>query len=309
MTWRHVLFILICSLAVLLFWIPLTTVCRLSQHQEMYSHTLMIVPMSLGLVHLKRKKIFRDVHYSLGLGVVLVFTGMVLDWLSRRPLPNLNQNDYLSLAVFSFLVVLIGGFVLCYGSKAVRSAAFPLAFLLLMVPIPGFLAERMVFALQKGSAEVTDALFRLSGVPFFREGFTFSLGNVTIEIAHECSGIRSSLALFITSLLAGHVFLRSNWRRVFLSVLVILVAIIKNGVRIVTLSLLAAYVDEGFLTGSLHHRYGGVALSLLALAVLVPVLWLLQRQERSVQSDGPGRRQTKGRFVPELEGRSGSARG
>jgi exosortase len=284
MTWRHVLFTVLYVLAVLLFAVPLTTLCRLSQQQAMYSHTLVITPISLGLVYLNRKRIFRDVHYCFSLGVVLLIAGMILYWLSHRLALKLDQNDYLSLAVFSFVIVLIGAFVLSYGTKAFRAAAFPLLFLVLMVPVPGFLLERVILVLQKGSAEVADALFKMSGVPVLRQGFTFALPRVTINIAHECSGVRSSLALFITSLLAGYLFLRSKWRRVLFSVLVILVAIIKNGLRIVTLSLLAAYVDGNFLTGSLHHRYGGAVFSLVALAFLVPVLWLLQKQERGAQS-------------------------
>jgi len=301
MTGRYVLFTVICVLAVLLFEAPLTTLCRLSQQQEMYSHTLVIAPISLGLVYLNRKRIFRDVHYCFGLGVGLLIAGMMLFWLSHRLSLNLDQNDYLSLAVFSFVIVLIVGFVLSYGTKAFRAAAFPLLFLLLMVPVPGFLLERIILALQRGSAEVVDVFFKLSGVPVLRQGFTFALPRVTIDIAHECSGIRSSLALFITSLLAGSVFLRSKSRRGVLSLFVVPVAIIKNGVRIVTLSLLAAYVDRSFLTGSLHHRYGGAVFSVLALAAMVPVLWLLQRQERNSQSCRPRAEQTRGRFVPETE--------
>jgi exosortase len=301
MTWRYVLFTVICVLAVLLFEVPLSTLCRLSQQQEMYSHTLVIGPISVGLVYLNRKRIFRDVRYCFGLGVVLLIAGIMLYRLSHRLSVNLDQNDYLSLAIFSFVVVLIGAFVLCYGTKAFRAAAFPLLLLLLMVPIPGFLLEGIILELQKGSAEVTDALFKLSGVPVLRQGFTFVLPRVTIDIANECSGIRSSLALFITSMLAGYLFLRSAGRRVFLSAFVISVAIIKNGVRIVTLSLLGAYVDRSFLTGSLHHRYGGVVFSLLALAVLVPVLWLLQKQERSAQSCRLRAEYRRGRFVAETQ--------
>ena len=301
MTWRYVLFTVICVLAVLLFEVPLTVLCRLSQQEEMYSHTLVIAPISLGLVYLNRKRIFLDIRHCVGLGVVLLVAGMILYWLDHRLSPKLDQNDYLSLAVFSFVIVLIGAFVLCYGTNAIRAAAFPLLFLLLMVPVPGFLLERIVLALQRGSAEVADVLFKLSGVPVFRQGFTFALPSVTINIAHECSGIRSTLALFITSLLVGYVFLRSKWRRGILALSVVPVAIIKNGVRIVTLSLLAAYVDRGFLTGSLHHRYGGALFSVLALAALVPVLWLLQRQEGSSQGCRPRAQVTRSRFVPETE--------
>jgi exosortase len=301
MTQRNVLFTGICVLELLLLAVPLGTLWSLSQQEEMYSHALAIAPISLGLIYLNRKRIFREVHYCVGLGVVLLVAGMMIYWLSQRPSLNLNQNDYLSLAVFSFVVVLIGGFALFYGTQAFRAALFPLLFLFLMVPIPRFLLEGIVVALQRGSAEVTHALFRLSGVPVFRQGFTFSLAGVTIEVAQECSGIRSSLALVITSLLAGYVFLRSKWRRALLSVFVIPVAIIKNGVRIVTLSLLSVYVNKGFLTGSLHHRYGGAVFSPLALAVLVPVLWLLQKSESNVQTPGSMTERTRGHFVPETE--------
>jgi exosortase len=298
----NLLFAVICVLALLLFWMPLTTLCRLSQQQDMCSLALLILPMGLGLVYVERKKIFFDVSYCFGVGMGLVLAGIVLRWLDEKHLQHLGQNDCLSLAVFSAVVVLMGGFVLCYGSKAFRAALFPLLLLLLMVPIPGFLLERIVAALQRGSAEVTDVLFRLSGVPVFRQGFNFSLAGVTIEIAQECSGIRSTMALFITSLLAGHVFLRSTWRRVFLSVFAIAMGIVKNGVRIVTLSLLGVYVDSRFLTGRIHHQYGGTLFTPLALAVLVPVLWLLQKSENNVQNSGPrGEHPPKGRFVPEME--------
>ena len=298
---RNLLFAMFCVLALLLFLMPLTTLCRLSLQQDVYSQALLILPISLGVLYVERKRIFFDVCYCFWLGTVLVLAGVMLYWLDEKYLPHLSQNDHLSLAVFSFIIVSIGGFVLSYGSKAFRAALFPLCFLLLMVPIPGFLLERIVLALQRGSAEVTYALFRLSGVPVFRQGFTFSLAGVTIEIAQECSGIRSTLALFITSLLAGHVFLRSTRRRVFLSVFAIAMGIVKNGVRIVTLSLLGVYVDSGFLTGRLHHRYGGTVFTPLALAVLVPVLWLLQKSESNVQNPRSRGEHTKGRFVPEME--------
>jgi exosortase len=300
MTRRNTLFAVICVVALLSFWMPLTTLYGLSGQpdQEMYSHTLLILPMSLGLVYLRRRQIFFGVRYCFRLGMVALFGGVMLYWLAHRHSHDLSQNHYLSLAVFAFVLVLIGGFVVCYGGQAFRTAAFPLLFLLLMMPVPEFLLERIVFALLRGSAEVADAFFKLSGVPVFRQGFTFFLPNITIDITQECSGIRSTLALFITSLVAGYVFLQSKWRRAFLSMFVIAVGIIKNGVRIVTLSLLAAYVDKGFLTGSLHHRYGGTVFSLLALAVLGPVLWLLQRQERGVEY--PARFADHSNYIPPL---------
>ena len=111
-----------------------------------------------------------------------------------------------------------------------------------------------------------------------RRGLIFILPQVSIEVAKECSGIRSTQALLITCLLAGHLFLRANWRRAALLVAAVPVLIIKNGVRIATLTLLAVRVDPSFLTGRLHHQ-GGFVFFALAMLILLPLLWLLQKTE------------------------------
>ena len=61
----------------------------------------------------------------------------------------------------------------------------------------------------------------------------------------------------------------------------LLIMVVKNGIRIATLTILAQYVDPGFLYGRLH-REGGVVFFLLGLVLLLPILWLLQRSEKPV---------------------------
>jgi exosortase len=106
---------------------------------------------------------------------------------------------------------------------------------------------------------------------------------VTIEVAQECSGIRSSLVLLGVSLVASHWFLRSAWTKAILILVTVPLAIAKNGMRIVTLSLLSVYVDPGFLTGRLHHQ-GGIVFFSVALVLLVSMLLVLKRSE----GEGPG---------------------
>ena len=86
------------------------------------------------------------------------------------------------------------------------------------------------------------------------------------------------MALVISGDLAGHFFLRGGWQKGFLMLVIVLLTILKNGVRIVTLSLLYIYVDEGFMAGNLHQR-GGIVFFLMALALLMPLLWILCRTE------------------------------
>jgi exosortase len=127
---------------------------------------------------------------------------------------------------------------------------------------------------------MTYALFKIAHVPFLRHGLQFSLPRVDIEIAPQCSGIRSSISLFLAGILSGHIFLQSNWKRVCLNLCTIPVVIFKNALRIATIALLGSYVDLGYLHGTLHH-YGGLVFSVVALVILMALIVFLRRLERS----------------------------
>jgi exosortase len=127
---------------------------------------------------------------------------------------------------------------------------------------------------------VSAVLFRATATPFHRDGFVFDLPNLVIEVADACSGLRSSIALTLTSLLGGYTFLQSSIARSALLLAVLPVTIVKNAIRIVTLWLLAIHVDPTFVTGRLHHNRG-VAFFLMALALLAPWLVFLRRLETS----------------------------
>ena len=122
-------------------------------------------------------------------------------------------NTRLVLLTLSFLCFLAAGGFFFFGRGWMRSAAFPLAYLIFMVPMPDAMADALETASKYASAEVANLFFHLSGTPFLRAGLFFQLPNITIEVAQECSGIRSSWVLFMTSILAANLFLKTPWRR------------------------------------------------------------------------------------------------
>ena len=275
---HHLWFALFLILSLLAFGGSLGGLVRLAAQDDRYSHVLLIPVITVCLVYLRRRRIFASPRFCPSKSAPLLVIGIALYYLAQNQLPALNSNDHLSVVVLAMVLVWTAGFVLCYGAQSFRAALFPLSFLLLMVPIPTVALDKTVRFLQKGSAIATYALFKLLRVPVLWQDFRFVLPGVQIEIAKECSGIRSSQSLFITSIIAGYVFLQSNWRRVVFSLLTIPVVIVKNAVRVVTLSCLGVYVDQGFLHGRLH-RYGGLPFSLVSLAILVPLLFALQKRE------------------------------
>jgi exosortase len=261
--------------SVLVFWRSLSMLVQYSLEHEFCSHILLIAPLSLFLLYRDRTKIFLRLSSSFIAGSTLLLVGIVGYEVSGRWLPVLGQNDALTVSVVSIVMVWFGGFFLFFGATAFRKALFPMLFLILMAPLPSALLGRAIYGLQVGSTAISYWLFQLVGVPVLQEGFVLHMPTLSIEVAKECSSIRSSLALFITALLAAHLFLRSIGEKVALVAVAIPLALVKNGIRIVTLSLLSIYVDRGFLTGRLHHE-GGVVFFLLDCIILFGLLRLFQ---------------------------------
>jgi exosortase len=245
-----------------------------AQSDSSASHVIAVPLVSLTLIVLDRGRVFSTVTTAklAGLAVMLCGAGLSLAGFAR------DGSGALALQVAGLVICWIAGFVLIYGVPAARRAAFALAFLLFTIPPPPMVVDAATQVLKAGSSETVAGLFNLVGTPHYREGHVFALPGLTIEIGDECSGIRSSTALLLTSLVAGHLFLRRGWARAALLMAVLPVAILKNGIRIVSLSLLSLHVDPSFLTGQLHHE-GGIVFFLLALGLFMPILFLLRRSE------------------------------
>ncbi len=256
---------------------PMKNLLASSSKGEYYSHIVLIPLVSAYLIYDKRKTIFSNADSLCPLGGAVSGIGAALYVFGVGRLGALNQNDYVSLLTLSSIVFWTGGFLLLSGRKAFQKASFPILLLIFMVPVPSLLMDKIIYGLQIGSTEVSEILFIVTGIPFQREGFVFHLPGVSVEIAEQCSGIRSSLALLITSVLAGHFFLGRFWKKLTLALLVFPVTIVKNAVRIITLSLLGAYVDERWLTGSFLHQSGGFVFFIPALGFLGLALWTLRR--------------------------------
>lgn len=265
-------------LSILIFRAPVMALIRLALSQDDASHLILIPFISAVVVYLERDKVFRSVSSDRLLGSAFLLIAGCLAFVCRFALGDSRLGLPLSGWILTLVLVWVSGFAFFFGKAALKSASFAVLFLLLMVPIPSFLLDRIIYLLQEGSAWITGVLFDLTGVPALREGLVFHLARVSIEIAKECSGIRSSMALLILALLVAHFRLRSFWNQVLFVAFGLFMMILKNGIRIATLTLLAIYVDRDFLFGRLHHQ-GGVVFFVLALLLLLPLLFFLERRE------------------------------
>jgi exosortase len=274
LTRRHLLFGAFCLVAAGLYADALLALYQYARADSSASHLILMPVIAAGLVYQARTMIFAVASVDLTFGGIVTGAGLALG-LGVPASGSYEGSASLGVAILSLVTIWVGGFTLIYGRHALRRAAFPLLFLGLTIPIPLVLLKSAVDGLKAGSAAVVEILFTLTGTVYHRDEFIFYLPGVAIEIADACSGIRSSIALTLTAVLAGYLYLDSPAKRVVLILAVLPVAILKNAIRIATLTLLSIHVDPSFLSGQLHHD-GGVVFFLLGLVMMVPVLAALR---------------------------------
>ena len=245
-------FALLCLVSLVLWWHTLVATFGLALRNDAYTHILLILPISIALIvsEWRSRKAQPEPNFRVGLAllVLAVLIGFIGGrWWGPASLP---ADVQLSLGMLAVVTWWIGSFVCCFGTRISRMFIFPLCFLLWLVPLPEFALNHIVSFLQQGSAYAARLLFVIAGVPVTQDGVRLSIPGLTLEVAKECSSIRSSLMLLVTSMVLAHLLLRSAWGKGLVILAAIPLAIAKNGFRIFTLSMLAVYVDPGFLHGS-----------------------------------------------------------
>jgi|KBSSwiS6_1023812.scaffolds.fasta_scaffold03771_2 exosortase len=276
---RDKLFLLSVAATTLIAWHPLRALLDAALKHEQNSHILLVLPIVVGLLYLEGAgRNIKPETAALPGAVLLVVSGL-LAITSFHYGRAMGPANTLSLSIAALVFAWLGLVFAFYGVHIFKKCIFPLLFLLLLVPLPPSVLNAVTYTLQYGSTRATEALFIAFGIPVAREGFVLFLPSIDIEVAAECSGIRSSMMLVLTCVVLGHLFLRSPWRQCVLFVSVIAVTILKNALRIFTLATLAMYVDPSWIEGDFHHLYGGSIFFALAMAIILVVLRLLRRSE------------------------------
>ena len=274
-------FFLATAILVFCFGKPLFDLLQLAAKDDLYSYIPLIPLISIYLVWLQKKNLphFSEPARKLA---ALFFAGGLMTiagyWFVIRSASHANE-DYLALTIFAFLLFFTGVCCLFLGKDMLRAIAFPIGLLVFMIPFPEFVRHGIEAFLQHGSAAVADGLFKLSGMPVYQDGLMFRLPGFNLEVAPECSGIRSSLVLFIMSLLTGYLFLRKPWNRTMLALAVIPLALLRNGFRVFVIGQLCVRVGPEMIN-SYVHRHGGPLFFILALIPLFLLLIFLRKSEQ-----------------------------
>jgi exosortase len=246
-----------------------------------YSHGYLIPPIAAYLAWERRKK-FAAAPTGSSLAGLLLVLGSVF----------VLAVGVLGIELFLTRVSLIGSLagtlLFLYGWARLRVMVFPLAFLLLMVPIPAIIFNQIAFPLQLIASQFGEAVIRAVDIPVLREGNVLILANISLEVAEACSGIRSLISLLTLGIVFGYVGDARNWVRVLIALSAIPVAVIANGARVAGTGVAAHYYGQAAAEGFFHEFSGWlVFIAAFAMMLLFHRVLVLVAPERRPSADSP----------------------
>lgn len=180
---------------------------------------------------------------------------------------------------FSLVLALCGCALFWLGREAFKLLAFPLLFLVFMIPVPAIVYDAVAFPLKLFVSWLSVGALKMMGVMVVREGNVIMFPNITLEVVDACSGLRSLTSLITLGAAYALVMCRRTWLRLTLVACTIPIAVGTNALRVIVTGLLArhygAAAAEGF-----FHEFAGLVVFALALVILAGLHQTLRRLGR-----------------------------
>jgi len=260
---------LVLGALLLVYWSVLSGLVSAWSTDDNYSHGFFIVPLALYFAWERRNKIAAAPIRPSAFGLVVMAGSLFL------LIAGLLGAE-LFLSRVSILGAIAGGILFLYGWPTLGALLFPLAFMLLMIPLPAIIFNKIAFPLQLLASHVGESTISAMNIPILREGNVLILANATLEVAEACSGIRSLVSLFTLGIVFGYFVDRRPWVRAIIALSAIPVAILANGVRVASAGIAAHHFGAAGVEG-LFHEFSGWVVFVLAFVMMFALQRLLHR--------------------------------
>lgn len=241
---------------------------------EAFQHGWVIIPIASWVVWTirDRLKTLPLQGHKAGLWVI----GLALLMHLFEKAIDLNGPSPLSIPIF------VAGTVLYFaGKEYLKALAFPIAYLIFMIPIPGGFTEIISFPLRMLATNLSRVIAGLFGVQIFGSGMNLQFGQphgtewLSLEVADPCSGLHSIMAIkALHAIFAYFSRLSLGWKWV-LFMCALPIAVLSNLTRIVGIILIGAYWSKDFAVG-LFHTYSPFILYPIALLILISIGRMLE---------------------------------
>ena len=239
-----------------------------------YSHGFLIVPIAAYLAWERRDRLRAAALRPTSLGLVVLAGGIVV------LLVGLLGAE-LFLTRISLLGTLAGIMLFLFGAAHLRILLFPLAFLLLMIPLPAIIFNQIAFPLQLFASRVGEAAIAGAGIPVLREGNVLILANTSLEVAEACSGIRSLVSLPTLAIVYGYFTDSRSWVRTTVALSTLPVAILANGARVAGTGIASHWWGPSAAEG-VFHEFSGWVVFVVAFVMMLGlqrlILWIAPKR-------------------------------
>ena len=234
-----------------------------------YSHGFLIIPIAVYLAWERRHRFAATLNRPSNAGLVVVVgsTGVLMAGI---------LGSELFLTRISILGTVTGSVLFLFGWQRLRVLAFPVAFLVLMIPLPAIIFNQIAFPLQLLASRVGEMTLSSVDIPVLREGNVLILANTTLEVAQACSGIRSLVSLLTLGIMFGYFTDQRAWVRLFIAASTVPIAIVANAARVAGTGIAAHQFGPAAAEGFLHE-FSGWVVFIVAFAIMMAMQRILVR--------------------------------
>ncbi len=198
-----------------------------------------------------------------------------------------RSQRILSVQTLSVLFMLPGLVLLLRGTKQLRAAAFPLFFMIFLIPLPATMVDAITQPLKLAVSSVATSLLFAADYPIARTGVILQIGQYQLLVADACAGLHTLFSLEAMGLLYLNVVRHTSLiRNITLAILIVPISFAANVIRVIVLALITYYFGDAAGQGFLHG-FAGLVLFMTALLFIITtdsaLRWVASRAPTSAQ--------------------------
>ena len=259
-------------LSVLFFWLywpEINQLWELWLRNDEYSSGLIVPLLAVYLIWNRRAKLKQVPKRPFAAGLAVFLAAQVVRFFGLVVWSDSAQRFSLVLSAAAIVLYL-------FGWQLFRRMAPILLFLLLMLPIPNSIHNKIMMPLQSWATSSAVFSLEMMGFEVVREGNIIHLGDATVAVAETCNGLRMITAFFVISGLMALLVERLWWEKIILFLSALPIGFLCNTLRL-TLTALVFTIVKGPFWERMFHNFGGLAMMPLAISAVMAELWILKR--------------------------------
>ncbi|MDA8139136.1 MAG: VPLPA-CTERM-specific exosortase XrtD [Desulfobacteraceae bacterium] len=238
-------------------------------HNDDFSHGILIIPLAGYLVYRQKERLARTPIRTDWRALPLLFLPALV-----YAIGELGADVFMiRVSIFLFVVVLA---IFFYGLELVKALRFPLLFLFLALPLPGFVYRNITFPLQILSSDLSVKTLHALGILAYREGNVIDLGFTQLQVVEACNGLRFILPMLTLGILFAFWRPLPWWKRLVLVATTLPLSILANVIRIAGTGIASSYWGQEAAQG-FFHGFSGWAVFMLAFALYAGIGFVLNR--------------------------------